>query len=145
MKKILSVILTAVMLFSLAACGNNKQTDGNIEAPASQSSAASAEDVKVLGKGATEFPFTVTDLEGTETKFEIHTDEKTVGEALLALGLIEGDNGDYGLYVKTVNGTTLDYDKDSKYWAFYIDGEYAMTGVDLTEITPGAVYSFKAE
>ncbi|MBQ2923597.1 MAG: DUF4430 domain-containing protein, partial [Tyzzerella sp.] len=51
----------------------------------------------------------------------------------------------YGLYVKTVNGTTLDYDKDGMYWSFYINGDYAMTGVDVTEIKAGEKYSFKAE
>ena len=99
----------------------------------------------VLGEGSTVFTFNVVDLEGNETSYEIHTDETTVGAALLALELIAGEEGEYGLYVKTVCGTTLDYDADGKYWGFYIDGEYAMTGVDVTEITAGAVYTFKAE
>lgn len=85
------------------------------------------------------------DLEGNETTKEITTDKKTVGEELLAQGLIAGDNGEYGLFVKTVNGITLDWDKDGKYWAFYIDGEYATTGVDSTNAVNGAVYCFKPE
>lgn len=40
---------------------------------------------------------------------------------------------------------TADYDKDGVYWAFYIDGEYAMTGVDATNITDGARYAFRME
>ena len=40
---------------------------------------------------------------------------------------------------------TADYDKDGVYWAFYIDGEYAMTGVDATNITDGAQYAFQME
>lgn len=87
----------------------------------------------------------MTDTDGTETQFEIHTDKSTVGEALLELELIAGDDSEYGLYVKTVGGVTLDYDKDGKYWAFYIDGEYATSGVDSTQITDGANYAFKAE
>ena len=39
----------------------------------------------------------------------------------------------------------LDYDKDGMYWAFYIGSEMAPTGVDMTEIKPGEVYSFRAE
>ena len=69
----------------------------------------------------------------------------TVGAALLSLGLIAGEDSEYGLYVKTVNGVTVDYDQDGKYWAFYVDGEYAATGVDSTDITAGATYTFKAE
>ena len=68
-----------------------------------------------------------------------------VGDALTELNLISGDEGDYGLYVKTVNGITADYDTDGSYWAFYVNNEYAQTGVDLTPITEGDYYSFKIE
>ena len=47
--------------------------------------------------------------------------------------------------VKTVNGQTLDYDKDGAYWALYVGDQYATTGVDSTELEPGETYSFKAE
>ena len=99
-------------------------------------------EVTVLGEGATVFQFSVTDMEGTEARYEIHTDKQFVGEALLELGLIEGEDSQYGLYVTTVNGITADWDKDQTYWAFYINGEYAMTGVDATEITEADSYSF---
>ena len=59
--------------------------------------------------------------------------------------LIEGEESQYGLYVKTVCGETLDYDLDGYYWAFYVNSEYAMTGVDATAIEEGATYSFAAE
>jgi len=104
-----------------------------------------ADNVTVLGEGNVSFPLTVVDGDGNTTQFEIHTDKETVGQALLALELIAGDDGEYGLYVKTVNGVTVDYDTDGKYWAFYIDDEYAMTGVDSTPITDGSSYTFKVE
>ena len=99
----------------------------------------------VVGEGSTVFPFTVTDKDGNETKFEVHTDKTVVGEALLELGLVEGEDGDYGLYVKTVNGITADYDKDGVYWAFYVNDEYAQAGVDVTDIKEGDSYAFKVE
>lgn len=99
----------------------------------------------MLGEGSTSFAFSVTDQDGNTSPFEIHTDKATVGEALLELGLIAGDDSEYGLFVKTVNGITLDYDKDGKYWAFYIDEAYASSGVDSTQITDGSSYAFKAE
>lgn len=99
----------------------------------------------VLGEGETRFDFTVVDQEGEETQFEIHTDQETVGEALQDVGLIEGEEGEYGLYVKTVNGITADYDKDGVYWAFYVNDEYASEGVDSTKITEGDTYAFKVE
>ena len=51
----------------------------------------------------------------------------------------------FSLYVKKVNGITADYDVDQTYWAFYINGEYGMTGVDATDIEAGATYTFKVE
>ena len=127
MKKMLSVIgmfvLIAAMALNFTGCGSNTTPE----------TTAAADSVT--------FTIVVTDLEGKETPFEITTDKTIVGEALLEEGLIEGDQGDYGLYINTVNGITADWDKDQTYWAFYIDGEYAMTGVDMTEIDPEAAYS----
>lgn len=91
------------------------------------------------------FTFTVIDPEGKETAFEITTGKELVGEALEEKGLIQGEEGAYGLYVKTVNGLTLDYEKDGMYWAFYENGEYAALGVDKTKIQEDVVYTFKAE
>lgn len=99
----------------------------------------------VLGEGKTSFDFMVIDSEGKETNFKIHTDKKTVGDALSELKLIDGEEGDYGLYVKTVNGITVDYDKDGEYWAFYINDKYAQTGVDTTNIKDGDSYSLVVE
>lgn len=140
-KRVLSVILCIVLIAAAAliTTGCNRGT----ETPETTTNAPA--EVKVLGEGENKFSFTVTDIDGAETKFEIHTDKTNVGEALLDLGLIKGEEGPYGLYVKEVNGLSADFDKDGTYWAFYIDGEYAMSGVDLTEIEEGKVYSFKVE
>ena len=72
--------------------------------------------------------------------FTLKTDKETVGEALLEHDLIAGEEGAYGLYVKEVNGIVADFDVDQSYWAFYINGEMAMTGVDMTTIEEGSVY-----
>ena len=102
---------------------------------------------EVTNEGEKTFTFQVRDLEGTVVgDFKITTERAMVGEALLDEGLIEGENGPYGLYVKTVNGITADYDTDGTYWAFYIGGddrEYAMTGVDATPIEDGGVYTLQ--
>lgn len=99
----------------------------------------------VVGEGETMFYFLATVAEDDCTYYEVHTDATTVGEALLDLGLIDGEDSEYGLYVKEVNGVVADYDVDGTYWAFYIDGEYAMTGVDSTDIVDGATYEFVIE
>ena len=142
---ILSIMLIVAMAFSMTACGGNNQEKPNTEVGTQLEDTQGDSAVTVLGEGATVFAFVVVDGEGNETAFEIHTDKTIVGEALLELELIEGEAGDFGLYVKTVNGITADYDVDQTYWAFYVDGEYAMTGVDVTEIEEGVTYSFKVE
>ena len=150
MNKALSALVCLVLLFALCltGCGSTaapETTAAETTAAAQADSTENAQESNVLGEGSTVFTLTVTDLDGKETSFEIHTDKKTVGEALLDTGLIAGEEGQYGLYVTTVNGITLDWDKDGKYWAFYIDGEYATTSLDLTDITPDASYSLIAE
>jgi hypothetical protein len=49
------------------------------------------------------------------------------------------------MYIKSVLGQTLDYETDGMYWAFYVNGEYALTGVDQTPIQPDTGYMLKAE
>ena len=150
---ILCMVLIVAMALSTFGC-NGKQEEmlsGGEKEPKVQTQTDEQENEdsqaegNVLGNGDTEFALTVVDQEGAETEFEIHTDKETVGEALLEAGLIEGDESEYGLYVKTVNGITADYDKNGTYWAFYINDEYAQTGVDSTPIAEGEVYSFKVE
>ena len=130
------LVLIAGMALMSTGCGSKEET----EAPAAES--AQTAEVTVMGDGATVFQFSVVDLEENETKFEIHTDETTVGAALLKLGLIEGEDGPYGLYVMKVNGIEAIYEEDGSYWAFYENGQYGMTGVDLTDIDPSVAYSF---
>lgn len=91
------------------------------------------------------FTFEVVDKDGNTETFSITTDKSTVGEALLEEGLIAGENGQYGLYVTEVNGIVADYNVDGTYWAFYVDGAYASSGVDTTEVVDGSTYSFKVE
>ena len=155
--KILSFILCVALIAAIAltamGCNNNTpetpkvpETNGGTAAGTEAGTVIESPDPNaptVKGEGATVFYFNVVDKDGKETKFEIHTDKTTVGDALLELGLIEGDMGDYGLYVKKVNGITADYNVDGTYWAFYVGDDYGMTGVDLTEIEAGATYAFK--
>ena len=93
-----------------------------------------------LGNGAKTLTVRIEDPEKSVT-FTIHTNADTVGAALLENGLISGEEGAYGLYIKVANGTVADYDIDQSYWAFYVNGEYAMSGVDTTEIEEGVIYS----
>ena len=172
---ILAFVLSAAVAVSVTSCGSSNsssssassetsvsesaETSSEASSEASSEEASSEESSEVseevsaaetaeatdIGEGNTEFAFEVVLEDGTTTLYNVHTDEKTVGAALLGVNLIAGDDSEYGLYVKTVDGVTADYDKDGTYWAFYIDGEYASTGVDSTDVVHGSNNSFKVE
>jgi hypothetical protein len=167
--KLFAIMLSAAVAVSLTGCGSSsasttssESTTSVTESSAEESSEAEAEsseesseeaseaadasdEVIEIGEGETDFTFEIVFADETEKYYSVHTDETTVGAALLGVGLIEGEDSEYGLYVKTVDGVTADYDVDQTYWAFYIDGEYASTGVDSTDITAGSTYTFKVE
>ncbi len=98
-----------------------------------------------IGEGETEFTLSVTHKDGSAKIMHIHTNGNILGEVLLSEGIVAGEKGPYGLYVKTVDGETLDYDTDGCYWALYTDGQYASAGIDNIEITDGGEYAFKAQ
>jgi len=132
---VLCIVLITAMALTAIGCNDNKTAYDTI----------TVTDGATVGEGAKEFSLEIVDGEGKATNVVVKTDKKTVGEALLDLNLIAGDNDQYGLYIKCVNGITADYDADGTYWTFYIDGEYAMTGVDTTDVVEGANYALKVE
>ena len=136
LQKIGAIFMAFVMICTMTAC----QSVGK-EQPFS----GVAEIGAVIGEGSKTFAVEVTDGEGKVTAFTVKSDADTVGAALLALGVIAGEDSQYGLYVKTVNGITADYDKDQTWWGFYVDGAPAAAGVDSTDIADGSTYGFKVE
>ena len=139
------MVLIVAMALSTVGCNGSKDSGAAPGDAGAQAGAEVQREGGELGEGSKEFALTVTDKDGNETQFEIHTDKETVGEALQELNLIDGEEGEYGLFVKTVNGITADYDADGVYWAFYVNGEYAASGVDVTQITEGDSYALKVE
>lgn len=93
----------------------------------------------VIGEGAITVRVSVT-AEDKTVLLTVKTDKTVLGDALMEYGLIAGEEGAYGLYIKTVNGILADYDIDGYYWGFYQNGEYMLTGVDTTPIADGEAY-----
>ena len=149
-KSTLALILALLLSLCLFACknepaetpatdGSNAATDGGAIAPEGLWANATYLEDTTFGEGAKTVTVKVI-VEDKSVTFTIKTDAETLGEALLAHNLIAGDQGDFGLYVKVVNGITADYDVDQSYWGFSKNGEYMMTGVDGTAIADGEVY-----
>ena len=145
--KILALIMCAFMLISLCACGT--ETPDTADTTVAETTADTAitgiwadatylED-KTFGEGAKTIVVKVVAEEKT-VSFTIKTDAETLGEALLAHSLVEGEQGQYGLYIKKVNGMTADYDVDQTYWGLTKNGEYVMSGADTTNIADGEQY-----
>lgn len=134
MSKILTLVMLLSLLVTLAACGNKSPEQLWDE------NAIYLED-KTFGEGGKTVKLEVKAGERSVT-FTVLSDEQYLGNALLEHGLIAGEAGAYGLYVKTVNGVLADYDADQSYWAFYKDGSYAEKGVDMTEFADGEHYEF---
>lgn len=138
MKKIGALLLTVIVVIAAAGCTTAGKNDAGGETITVKNGAT-------IGEGSKTLQVEVVNDEGKSTKFTVKTDEKTVGEALQALQVLSGEEGPYGLYIKEVNGIVADYEKDATYWGFYINGEYAMTGADMTDVADGSSYTFKVE
>jgi len=132
-KMLVAVMLVLMLTLAMAGCGS----DGN------GGELITVKDGDIVGEGAITMSVKIVDED--EINVTVKTDEDTVGAALQKVGLIAGEDSQYGLYIKTVNNKTYDYDKDKKYWAFYVDDAYAIKSADLTEIEEGVVYTFKVE
>lgn len=79
---------------------------------------------------------TVVYADATTDEFSFSTDAEFLRQALEEQKLVEGEESQYGLYVKTVNGVTADEAKE-EWWCFTKDGEDVMTGVDSTPVADG--------
>ena len=131
-KTIIAAALALLALVCLASCAAPTDTDALWE------SAIYTSDTE-LGEGAKTVKVKVEAGEKSVT-FTVKTDEKILGDALIALGIVEGEEGPYGLYIEKVNGILADYDANQSFWGFYQNGEYMMTGIDGTEFADNDSY-----
>ena len=123
MKKFLKVsvalVLVAVMALAFASC--------------SKPEADAATGTKTI-------TVEVIDNNGESVDHVITTEAENLADALLAEGIVEGDDGEYGLYITTVDGLVADYSVDGSFWSISKDGEMLMTGASSTEIADGEHY-----
>ncbi len=151
-KSLFSLVLCLVIIAvitCLGSCGNN-ETSGDLGGLADtlQTEADSAvnpeneslEPAESENEELITITVKVKGSDGVVTDFVISTAEEFLRGALEQEGLVEGDESEFGLYVKVVNGERADYDADKAYWSFYKGDEYLMTGIDMTPISDGDVF-----
>ena len=132
---VFSFLLLAVIIFT--AC------TAKVDATGKWADATYLSDTE-FGKGSKTVTVTVK-AEENEVSFTIHSDETYLGDALLEHKLVEGEEGEFGLYIKKVNGILADYDVDKTYWGFYKNGEMMMSGVSSAEFADGEQYELVLE
>ena len=150
MKKLMAVLMAALALTMLASCAKpaptekpseapvtEAPTEKKTEAPTEQATEPGIPEKQEIGKGTKTFTMTVTDAEQKEYELVIHTDKQTVGEALSEYELADISDG----FLTAILGMEASWEKDKAYWAFYINGEFAMTGVNDTDIEDGGKYA----
>ena len=150
MKKLIVTILGILMLFAFSSCTEREAPEtGNEETTLTEETTAESggviiEEDTTLGTGSTAVELKIVTEEKT-LSVTLLTDKTKLGDALRESGLVEGEDGPYGLYIKKVNGVSAVYETDGAYWSLEIDGEPAVTGADSIEITENTVYSLVRE
>lgn len=132
-KKLLALLLSLLLVLSLTACL------GETEPPDPLWESALYKENTTLGEGEKTLTLTVS-AEGKDVVFTIHTNADNMRDALLSVGLIEGEQQGIGYMISHVNGMRADYTQDGAYWGFFQGGEYMMTGVDSTPIAGGEAF-----
>ena len=147
-KRLLSVILTVLAVFTvfgMTACGQKNPENSPVSSIAAKDDGLWADAVytedKTFGQGAK--TITVEVIAGDKSvTFTVKTDKENLADAMLEHSLVEGDNDQYGLYIKKVNGILADYNIDKSYWSLSKNGEALMTGASGTKIADGEKYEF---
>ena len=131
----LSLLLAILMFFSLTACFKHK-----VDVTGLWEQATYTKDT-TLGSGSKSITVQVTAGDKSIT-FTLKTDKETLEDVMKENSLVEGDESQYGLYIKKVNGILADYDVDATYWGINADGEATATGASGVIVQEGVVYEF---
>ncbi len=93
--------------------------------------------------GEKEFTLTVVHADGESKEFTIASDEEFLSHALIAEGIITDEGLETGMYLTVDGETALWNESIQSYWCLYVDGEYAMYGMNDTPIQDGGDYKLE--
>ena len=89
------------------------------------------------------FTLQIVHSDGTTVEKKITTTQNYLANALFDEKiLVEEDALNTGMYT-IVDGEEASWEKDQAYWGFYVNGGYAVEGMNTTEIQDGAVYKLE--
>lgn len=78
--------------------------------------------------------------DGTEKEFKYNTSEEFLAPVLVANNLVQGEDGQYGLYIQYADGERAVYELDGAWWGVYVGDEQAPVGASELPIEDGGVY-----
>ena len=89
--------------------------------------------------GAKEITVTVVHGDESSKDFTYQTEEEFLGPVIKDAGLVEGEMGDYGLFITSVDGEQAD-DSKQQWWCLTKEGGQVNTSADQTPIQDGERY-----
>ena len=75
----------------------------------------------------------------TENVFEYDTDAEYLGEVLKSEKLVDGEDGEFGMFITTADGEQAD-DSKQQWWCLTKGGEQVNTSADQTPIEDGDTF-----
>ena len=91
--------------------------------------------------GGKDITINVAHSDGTTKSFAISTDAAYLYDAQKDEGILQGEDGEYGVFVTAVDGEEADGDA-GEYWMYDCNGEAAQYGVESQPIADGDVFDF---
>lgn len=95
-------------------------------------------------EGSKAISIEVVDSKGESEVYELKTDAEFLQQAMEEAkeqGLTyEGEEGQFGLTISTVNGERADYTLDGAYWSFSVNGKYCNYGVSEQPVKDGDAF-----
>lgn len=75
----------------------------------------------------------------SEKSFEVTTEKEYLGEILREEGIVEGEDGPYGMYILSADGEAAD-EANQEWWCITKGGEQVNTSADRTPVMDGEGY-----
>lgn len=95
--------------------------------------------------GSKNITLEVFNREGQTTEYRVQTEAEYLRQVMEeAEGFtFDGEEGDYGFTLYTINGETHNWNVDGSYWSVYVNGEYGQYGLDSQPVKDGDIFRFE--
>lgn len=96
-------------------------------------------------KGSKAITLEVLNQENQTSEYKVQTDAEFLRQAMEEAKdfTFDGEEGEFGFTLYTINGETHNWNVDGSYWCVYVNGEYGMYGIDSQPVKDGDVYRFE--